>query len=83
MAQRKDSGYRLVPKEIPRRQRTSFYNEIIEEFKSSKATTALVDETGKKPVTLVQGLRKALEAEGGTDVGVVQRGGEVYLVRED
>jgi hypothetical protein len=75
-------GFRLVPADIPRRQRTSFYTEIIADFQKLGQRSALVEGTGKKPVTLVQGLRKALEAEGVTDVGVVQRGEEVYLVTE-
>lgn len=83
MAERDSKGFKLVPADIPRRQRTSFYTEIISDFKRLKDTSALVDGTGKKPVTLVQGLRKALEAEGITDIGVVQRGDEVFLVKED
>jgi len=43
--------------------------------------SVLVSETGKKPMTLQQGLRKALETEGIDDVRVVERGGEAYLVK--
>jgi hypothetical protein len=82
MADKDSKGFRLVPADIPRRQRTSFYTEIISDFKKLGQKSVLVEGTGKKPVTLVQGLRKALEAEGMTDVGVVQRGEEVYLVSE-
>lgn len=82
MADREAKGYKLVPADIPRRQRTSFYTEIIAEFQRLDQRSALVQGTGKKPVTLVQGLRKALEAEGVTDIGVVQRSDEVFLVKE-
>jgi len=64
------------------RQRNSFYQKIIQDFTSSKEKSVLVDGTGKKPVTLVQGLRKAIEAEGLADIGVVQRAQETYLVKE-
>jgi hypothetical protein len=74
-------GYRLVPAQVPVRRRESFYSEIINEFKGGKAQVVLVDETDKKPVTLVQGLRKALQSEGNTAIGVLQRRGGVYLVR--
>jgi hypothetical protein len=83
MADKEAKGFKLVPADIPRRQRTSFYTEIITDFQKLKDSSALVEGTGKKPVTLVQGLRKALEAEGVTDIGVVQRGSEVFLVKED
>ena len=75
-------GYRLVPADVPRRQRTSFYTEIIDEFQKGGEKSAVVEGTGKKAVTLVQGLRKALQSEGITDVGVVQRGDQTFLVRE-
>jgi hypothetical protein len=74
-------GYRLVPAEVPRRQRTTFYTDIIREFRKSHQESSLVEDTGKKSVTLVQGLRKALHAEGITDVAVLQRSGETFLVR--
>jgi hypothetical protein len=74
-------GYALVPKPVPSRQRTSFYKQIIEDFAESKEKSALVDGTGRKPVTLVQGLRKVLEGEEITGVKVVQRGNETFLVR--
>ncbi len=77
-----EKGFKLVAKSVPSRQRSSFYQQIVQEFKESKEKSVLVDGTGKKPVTLVQGLRKAIEAEGITDIGVVQRGQETYLVKE-
>lgn len=78
----RSKGYSLVPKAVPSRQRTSFYMQIVNDFKDSGEKSALVDGTDRKPVTLVQGLRKALEASGVTDVKVIQRGAETYLVRD-
>lgn len=81
MARTKD--FKLVPKPVPPRRRSSFYKRIVEEFLESKEESALVEATDRKPVTLVQGLRKVLDAEGIEGVGVVQRGEEVYLVRAE
>lgn len=75
-------GYSLVPKEVPTRQRTSFYKQIITDFEAMTDKSVLVDVTDKKPVTLVQGLRKVIETEGKTSIRVVQRGNETYLTRE-
>jgi hypothetical protein len=75
-------GYQLVPKPVPSRQRTSYYKQIIEDFTRGEHKSVLVAETGRKPVTLVQGLRKVLEGEEGiTGVKVVQRGDETFLTR--
>src|SRR5680860_373261 len=41
----------------------------------------LMSDTGKKPMTLQQGLRKALKTQGIDDVRMVQRGEETYLVK--
>ncbi|GAB4246494.1 MAG: hypothetical protein Kow00129_06820 [Thermoleophilia bacterium] len=79
----KGKGYTLVPQSVPSRQRSSFYQQIIKEFREKGVKSALVEGTDKKPVTLVQGLRKAIEAEGYDDISVVQRGTETYLVREE
>jgi hypothetical protein len=75
-------GFSLVPKPVPSRQRSSFYQQIVDEFVQSGESSVLVDATEKKAVTLVQGLRKAIEAEGLKNVGVVQRSAETYLVKE-
>lgn len=77
----RQNGYTLVSKTIPSRRRTGFYEFIIADFKASKDKSALVDGTERKPATLVQGLRKVLKAEGPTNVKVVQRGDETYLVK--
>jgi hypothetical protein len=78
----KNKGYTLIPKPVPSRQRTSFYKQIIADFISSAEKSVVVDGTDRKAVTLVQGLRKVLEAEGNEGVRVVQRGAETFLVRD-
>lgn len=75
-------GYALIPKPVPSRQRTSFYKQIIADFIASGEKSALVDATERKPVTLIQGLRKVLESEGTEGVRVVQRSLETYLTKE-
>jgi hypothetical protein len=77
------TGYALVPKEVPARRRGSLYQVILEDFAASKERCVLVEETDKKPVTLVQGLRKAIASDGLTSVSVTQRGPKVFLVKED
>jgi hypothetical protein len=74
-------GYQLVPKAVPQRIRTNFYQEIVQEFVSSGEKSVLVDGTERKPTTLVQGLRKAIEATENRDIKVVQRMGETYLTK--
>ena len=91
-----DKQYELVPQAIPMRQRTSLYQEIVSEF-NRQATESreaglpddlsmAVTKTERKPATLVQGLRKAIEAYTEAMDGdvapmrVVQRAGVVYLV---
>ncbi len=78
----RSKGFSLVPKQVPTRQRVSFYKEIIEEFVKSGEQSVTIEGTDRKPLTLVQGLRKALEAEGRSDVRVVQRAGDTYLLKD-
>ena len=78
----KGKGFELIPQAVPIRQRSSFYKEIVNEFLASKERSAIVAGTDRKPVTLVQGLRKVLEAENGKNVKVVQRGTEIFLVKD-
>ncbi|MCZ7664321.1 MAG: hypothetical protein M5U22_15945 [Thermoleophilia bacterium] len=78
----RSKGYSLVPKSVPSRQRTSFYKQIVADFLASGEESVLVEGTDRKPVTLVQGLRKVLEAEDSSEVRVIQRGQETYLTRE-
>jgi hypothetical protein len=78
----RDKGFSLIPQAVPARQRSSLYKEIVAEFIKSGEKSAVVAGTDRKPVTLVQGLRKALEAGDVTNVKVVQRGSEIFLIRE-
>jgi len=78
----KDKGFELIPQAVPMRQRSSFYKEIVNEFAASKEKSAVVAGTDRKPVTLVQGLRKVIEAETVKNVRVVQRGSEVFLAKD-
>ena len=78
----KAKGFELIPQAVPMRQRSSFYKEIVNEFLASKEKSAVVAGTDRKPVTLVQGLRKVLESEGVKNIKVVQRGAEIFLVRD-
>jgi len=77
----RQNGFTLVSKAIPSRRRTGFYELIVSDFMEGKDKSVLVDGTERKPATLVQGLRKVLKAEGNTNVKVVQRGDETYLVK--
>lgn len=81
----KGKGFELVAQPLPPRRRSSasFYRQIIEEFQKSGEKTVLIAGTGRRPVTLVQGLRKALEKEEAIGIVVSQRAGEVYLSRQD
>lgn len=78
----KGKGFELIPRAVPMRQRSSFYKEIVNEFLAAKDKSAVVSGTDRKPVTLVQGLRKVLEAENVTTVRVVQRGEDIFLVKD-
>jgi hypothetical protein len=78
----KGKGFELIPQAVPMRQRSSFYKEIVNEFLASGERSAVVAGTDRKPVTLVQGLRKVLEADTVNNVRVVQRGTEIFLVKD-
>ena len=78
----KGKGFELIPQAVPMRQRSSFYKEIVNEFLASKERSAIVAGTDRKPVTLVQGLRKVLEADNEKNVKVVQRGIAIFLVKD-
>lgn len=77
----KGKGFELIPRSVPARRRSSFYKEIVNEFLASREKSAVVSGTDRKPVTLVQGLRKVLETEGVGNVRVVQRGSDIYLTK--
>ena len=78
----KGKGFELIPQAVPMRQRSSFYKEIVNEFLASREKSAVVAGTDRKPVTLVQGLLKVLEADTVNNVRVVQRGTEIFLVKD-
>ena len=78
----KGKGFELIPQAVPMRQRSSFYKEIVNEFMASGEKSAAVSGTDRKPVTLVQGLRKILEADNIKNVRVVQRAHEIFLVKD-
>ena len=78
----KSKGFELIPQAVPTRQRSGFYREIITEFLDSGEKSVAVVGTDRKPVTLVQGLRKVLETEGIQGVKVVQRAQGIYLSRD-
>ena len=78
----KGKGFELIPQAVPMRQRSSFYKEIVSEFLASGEKSAVVSGTDRKPVTLVQGLRKILEAEHMKNVRVVQRSHDIFLVKD-
>jgi methylmalonyl-CoA mutase cobalamin-binding subunit len=78
----KGKGFELIPRSVPMRQRSSFYKEIVNAFLASGEKSAVVSGTDRKPVTLVQGLRKVLQSDNITTVQVVQRGSDIYLVKD-
>jgi hypothetical protein len=78
----KGKGFELIPQAVPLRQRSSFYKEIVNESLARGEKSAVVAGTDRKPVTLVQGLRKVLESENIKNVRVVQRGTEIFLVKD-
>jgi len=78
----KGKGFELIPQAVPMRQRSSFYKEIVSEFLAGRDKSAVVAGTDRKPVTLVQGLRKVIEGEDVQNVKVVQRGTAIFLVKD-
>jgi methylmalonyl-CoA mutase cobalamin-binding subunit len=75
----KARGFELVARHVPVRQRSSFYKEIVTEFLASGQKSVVVSGTDRKPATLVQGLRKVIQADGVKGVKVLQRSQDVYL----
>jgi hypothetical protein len=78
----KGKGFELIPRAVPTRQRSSFYKEIIAEFLDSGERSVAIAGIDRKPVTVVQGLRKVLETERTKGVKVVQRSQEIFLTKE-
>jgi len=77
----KGKGFELIARSIPAPKRSSIYREIVTEFLRSRESSVLIAGTDRKPATLVQGLRKAIEADGTNGVKVIQRAEEVYLTK--
>jgi hypothetical protein len=77
----KGKGFDLIPRPLPMRQRSSFYKEILTDFLKSGEKCVAIANTGRKPATLVQGLRKVIQSESTKGVRVVQRSQEVYLAK--
>jgi hypothetical protein len=65
-----------------KRGRRSPYEDILAQFLASGLESARVDGTTYRPTTLASGLRKACES-GKMGVKVIQRSGEVFLIRQD
>jgi hypothetical protein len=76
--------FQLTPADVPsqKRSKRSPYEDILDQFLASGLDSARVDGTTYKPTTLASGLRKASDV-GKMGVTVIQRGGEVFLIRED
>ncbi|MCE5254468.1 MAG: hypothetical protein LLG45_09750 [Actinomycetia bacterium] len=77
----KSKEFELVPRRVPVRQRSSLYKQIVTEFLAIGEPSVQIAGTDRRPATLVQGLRKAVQSEGTDGVRVVQRGQDVYLLR--
>jgi len=77
----KSKGFELLPRRVPLRQRSSFYKQIVTEFLATGEASVQIAGTDRKPATLVQGLRKVVQAEGTKGIKVVQRSQDVYLIR--
>ena len=76
-------AYRLVPADVPppAGRGAGLYAEIVADFVSSGAASALVELPGRKANSLNVGLRKAV-ASSGAEVRVKMRGGQVYLQKD-
>ena len=74
--------YKFTPSDIPARQTSSLYADIISDFLAQGAESMEVQLEAVKPETLRSGLRTALKNRGAQDVKLVQRGAGTYLVRQ-
>jgi len=64
---------------IRMRERHSFYEGIVDEFVESGLKYAMVNDMGKKPITVAYGLRRALEKRGIKSIKVCQIKNQIYL----
>jgi hypothetical protein len=76
-------GFKLIPAEIPQKSHrgTDSYRAILEAFMDSGEKSVRVELPGRKPTTVLLGLRKALK-DGGEDVAAIQRGDAVFLLKQ-
>jgi len=81
--------FKLVPAEIPKPRAPSagnygpnLYNDILKAFANSGEKSVRVEVAGRRPATVVVGLRQAI-VSGDSEAVVIQRGSEVHLKRED
>jgi len=82
-------AFRLVPAEIPQPRAPgagnfgpSLYSDILKAFANSGERSARVEVPGRRPATVIIGLRQAT-VRGDSEAVVIQRGSEVYLKRDD
>ena len=83
------NAFRLVPAEIPQTRALgagnygpSLYSDILKAFASSGERSARVEVPGRRPATVIIGLRQAI-VRGDSEAVVIQRGSEIYLKRDD
>ena len=77
-------GYTIEAAEVPKRggrAAGSIYKDAVNDFIAQHAQSAMVTFEGRKTATTVLQLRKAVKSLG-VSVGVVQRSGSVYLVKD-
>ena len=73
--------YKFTPADVPPRSKgTGVYAEIVANFMAREAESMCVELDGVKPATLRSGLRSAIKTEGASQVRLVQRGEETFLV---
>lgn len=78
------SEFKVTPSAVPGRAPRggrSIYKEIIEDFVKQDIPSGLIEVKGRKPATVYVQLRKAASTSE-AKVTVVQRAGQVYLVRQ-
>lgn len=64
---------------IRKRERASFYDQIIDEFIESRLKYAMVKEMDKKPLSITYALRRILKKRGLKNIRVYQIKNQVYL----
>jgi len=72
--------YRLIPAEVPHKQKggKNVYASILDEFSASDEASVRVDVAGRKATSVAIGLRNAIKAAG-LHFTVHRRGAEVFL----